>query len=85
MFQIGEKRRFSFGTLTFEKEYDVDFQYMDGPAFIKDRWGQVKPNEHIYRVVKIYLAKGRGESYIGISDKGHILLLPPNIALERIR
>jgi len=76
MFKIGKRIKSSFGSFTVDKEFDVNFKYMDEP---------IRPNSRIYTIVKIYILTGKGNAYVGISDKGHILKLPDKIAIKYIK
>lgn len=77
MFKVGERRRFSFGSFTVDKEFGVDFQI----TLIMN----AKPKIMKSRVVKVYRLTGKGTVYLGITDQGRIFKLEPEIVLEHIQ
>lgn len=75
MFKIGERRIFSFGSFTVDDIIETNFV-----------WQIVRSNRIVsYKIVKVYRLTGRGTVYLGMSDKGHLLRIPPKVVTENIK
>lgn len=75
MFKIGERRIFSFGSFAVDDIFETNFV-----------WQAVRGNRIInYRIIRVYRLTGKGTVYLGISDKGHLLRMPPKVVTENIK